>query len=177
MNIRERLEAEHSKSLTTAIVNYIGKDKKRFKELMTVFFGGEYRLTQRAAWPLSFVAIEHPELLKPYYAQLISKLKEPGAHPAIARNILRTFQEVDVPEAYQGELIDLCFRFVSSEMQPIAIRAFAMSTATRICKHYPELKNEFLIILKEMATLPQSPGIKVRIKSALKELQRVDSKI
>lgn len=177
MNIKKRLEAEHSKSLTMAIVNYIGNDKKRFKELMHVFFGKDQCLVQRAAWPLSFVAIDHPELLKPYYGKLVDKLKEPEAHPAVARNILRTFQEIDVPEAFQGDLVNLCLKFIMSEMQPVAIRAFAMTAATRICKHYPELKNELQIILRELSTLPQTPGIRVRIKSALKELQRVDSKI
>jgi hypothetical protein len=177
MNIKLRLGEEHSKNLTLAIVNFIGQDKKRFKELMTVFFGGDHRLTQRAAWPFSFVAIAHPELLKPYFGKLVAKLKEGDAHPAIARNILRTFQEVDVPEKFQGELVDICFKCIMSEMKPIAIRAFAMSVAARICKHYPELKNELLLILKDLALLPQTPAIKVRIKSALKQLRTVDSKI
>lgn len=173
MNLEERLGAEHSKTLTTAIVNYIGDDKKRFKVLMDLFLKGDYRLTQRAAWPLSFVAIAHPELIIPYIGKLIKKLTEPGNHPAIARNILRTFQEIEIPEKHHGVLIDVCFKFITSEAYPSAIRAFAISTATNICAKYPELKNELLLVLNELNQLPQPPAIKSRIRSALKDLKKV----
>ena len=44
MNIRQALQAEHSKPQTMKIVTYIGADKNRFAELMKIFFAGEYRL-------------------------------------------------------------------------------------------------------------------------------------
>ena len=171
MDLEERLSAEHSKSLTTAIVNYIGDDKKRFKALMGIFLKGEYRLTQRAAWPLSYVAIAHPKLVAPYMGQLIKKLTEPGNHPAIARNILRTFLDIEIPEKYHGVLIDVCFKFIISESYPAAIRAFAIGTATKICIQYPELKNELLLVINELSQLPQPPAIKSRTRAALKILK------
>ena len=171
MNIRERLEAEHSKTLTTAIVNYVGEDKKRFKELMTIFFKAESRLTQRAAWPMSYIVINHPTLLEPYFDDFIEKLNDETAHPAIARNIFRVLQEIEIPEKYEGFLIDRSFKVSMSEMQPAAVRAFAITVASKISKHYPELKNEFLIILKELGSMPQLPSMKSRIRKALKELK------
>ena len=170
MNINERLEQEHSKTLTSAIVKYIGGDKKRFKELMNIFLKGDYHLTQRAAWPLSYVVIEHPQLLKPYFERFIKKLDDPAAHPAIARNIFRALQEFEIPEKYQGLLIDRAFKAIMSEAQPAAVRAFAITVAARICKPYPELKGELLIILKELSVLPQQASMTVRIRMALKEL-------
>ena len=65
MDIREALLEEHSKSQRNKIVKYIGTDKKKFAELMRVFFGNENRMTQRAAWPLSYSVAEHPELITP----------------------------------------------------------------------------------------------------------------
>jgi hypothetical protein len=171
VNLLERLTAEHSKSLTAAIVNYIGDDKKRFKELMDIFLKSEYRLTQRSAWPLSYVALEQPQLIKPYIGHLIKKLEGKDEHPAMARNILRIFQDMEIPEKYWGALVDLCFKFIMNETQPAAIRAFAITTASRICKRFPELKNELLILLKELNSYPQSAAIRQRIKLALKELK------
>ncbi|WP_317898110.1 hypothetical protein [Aurantibacillus circumpalustris] len=173
MDIRERLEAEHSKSLTLAIVKFIGDDKKRFKELMTIFLNGEYRLTQRSAWPLSYIVIDHPELLQPYFDVFLQKLNDESQHPAIARNIFRVLQEIKIPEKYEGILIDKAFKIIMSEMQPAAVRAFAITVAAKISKQYPELKNEFLIILKELGSLPQLPSMRSRIKMALKELKTV----
>lgn len=173
MDIRSRLEAEHSKILTTAIVKFVGDDKKRFKELMSIFLEGEYRLTQRAAWPLSYVVIEHPKLLNPYFEKFVKKLETGGNHPAIARNILRVLQEIEIPEKYQGLLIDVSFKFIMNETETAAVRAFAITVAAKICKNYPELKNELLLILKELSVLPQLPSMTSRIKKALKDMKRV----
>jgi hypothetical protein len=172
MNIRERLEAEHSKTLTLAIVKYIGTDKARFKELMTVFFNGPYRLTQRAAWPMSYVLIAEPKLLTSYYPRLIKMLNESGHHPSIHRNILRVFQEMEIPEKYRGAVVDACFKNILNETVPAAIRAFSITTACNICKDYPELKNELIIVLNELNQLPQKAAIKQRTKLALKVLQK-----
>jgi hypothetical protein len=152
-------------------VNYVGYDKQKFKMLLLLFLKGDYRLTQRAAWPLSYIVIEQPQLVKPYFKQLISKLKDEKAHPSVARNILRMFEYIDIPENYQAEILDLCFKFIPGEVYSVAIRAFAITTAGKICKPYPELKKELLFLLNELAALPQKPAIKVRIKKALKELK------
>jgi hypothetical protein len=52
MDLLKLLRAEHSKKQTDRIVDYIGADKDRFALLMKLFLQGEYRITQRAAWPL-----------------------------------------------------------------------------------------------------------------------------
>jgi hypothetical protein len=170
MNIEQRLTAEHSRALTMAIVKYIGADPTRFKELMVVFLNGEHRLTQRAAWPLSYVSIAEPQLVRPYFSKLIDKLNRPDNHPAINRNILRIFQEIDIPEKYQSVVIDACFKIIADPLQPVAVKAFAISTATRLCTPHPELKKELLLVLEQLAVYPQTPGVTVRIKRALKEL-------
>lgn len=177
MNIRERLTAEHSKTLTTAIVNYIGDDKKRFKELMAIFLAGDYRLTQRAAWPMSFTAMLHPKLITPYFEKLVNLLRNTGNHPAINRNILRMFQEINIPEKYQGSLIDICFGFIIDATCPSAIRAFALTTAAKICAPHAELKNELLLIINDLMQFAQPPAIKSRIKSALKILKQAGSTV
>lgn len=171
MDIELALKDEHSKSQTEKIVKFIGNDKERFKQLVTVFLNGEYRITQRAAWPLSYSAIENPELVKPYYSKLIKKLNEQDVHPAIPRNILRLLQEVEIPSKYHGVLVDSCFKFITDMHQPVAIKAFAITVAAKICSLYPELGNELKMILDEMRKYPQQPAIRVRIKNALKELE------
>jgi hypothetical protein len=177
MDILQKLSSGHNKAITNAIVKYIGDDKERFAELVNLFLKGDYRITQRAAWPLGYVAIENPGLVKLYIGRFIKKLGEPGLHPAIPRNILRVFQTMDIPEKYRGSLLDICIRYITSENIPVAIRAFAITTAANICKHYPELKNELLIILNELGSLPQTPALRVRIKFALKALQKEHPKV
>jgi len=172
MNIEKRLEAEHSKALTDAIVRYIGSNKTRLNELMDVFFDGDYRLTQRAAWAVGLVFEGQPDLLKGYYPKLIRMLKQPGHHPAITRNILRVLQTADIPEKYRAEILDICLPLIKSEAQPGAIRAFAISTAANFCSHYPELRHELELVFKELMLVPQSPAVRVRVRDACKRLAK-----
>ncbi|MBL7920503.1 MAG: hypothetical protein JNJ40_09330 [Bacteroidia bacterium] len=170
MDIAKRLEREHSLTLTKAVIKYVGDDKKRFKELMTVFLNSEYRIMQRAAWPMSYIAIDHPKLIYPYLERLITLLNKPGNHPAIPRNILRFFQEIDIPEKHEGALVDACFKLIVSAESPIAVKAFAITVASAICKKYPELKRELILHLQHMQNYPMTAAIKVRIRNALKFL-------
>lgn len=172
MDIEKKLLSEHSKSVANAIIKYVGSDKNRFNELFEIFMKGEYHLTQRAAWPLSYVLIANQQWMNGCMAALVKKLKQPHNHPAITRNILRILQEVEIPEKYQGEIVDFCLRIIPSEMHPAAIRAFAITTAANICQHYPELKKELLLLLQGLMQVPQSPAIKVRVRDSIKVLEK-----
>jgi hypothetical protein len=171
MDIKRALLDEHSKKQTMRIVNFIGSDKKRFKKLFDIFLNGEYRVKQRAAWPLGYVSIEYPELIFPHLSKLIEKLRQKDLHPSIPRNILRIFQEIDIPEKHHGRLVDVCIGFITDARAPAAIRAFSMSVAAQICKNYPELSKELQMIFSEMARYPQQPAIASRLKSAGKLLK------
>ena len=67
MDLKEALLEEHSKKQCNAIVEYVGNDAKKFAALMELFLHGEYRITQRAGWPLSDCVRRHPALAEPYY--------------------------------------------------------------------------------------------------------------
>lgn len=170
MDIEKRLSQEHSKTLTMAIVEYIADDKKKFKILIDLFFNGDPKLIQRAAWPLSYAAIAHPQLIKPYMGKLIIKLQQTDSHPSVPRNILKILEEIEIPEKYEGYIVECCFSILTKAADPIASKAFAITVATKICKKYPDLKNELRLHLEHMQNYPMAPAIKVRIKRAIKEL-------
>jgi hypothetical protein len=170
MDIEDCLVREHSKSLSNKINNYIGSDSERFKELMLVFLNGDTVLEQRAAWTLSDIGMQQPQLIKPYMPQLLEKIGMEGKHPAVARNILRIFQTMEIPEIYCGRLLDLCLGFIKNETKTVAIRAFSISVAANIVRRYPEIKHELLLLLEDISLSPQTPAIRVRIRSALKAL-------
>jgi hypothetical protein len=75
MDLQKLIAAEHSKKQCDRIVAYIGDDTDRFAGLVAIFFKGEYRLTQRAAWPLSYCVRLHPELIRPYFKALLDNLE------------------------------------------------------------------------------------------------------
>jgi hypothetical protein len=149
MDIRQALEAEHSKRQTAAIVEYIGDDADRFAELMKVFFAGEYRLTQRAAWPMNYCAEQQPQLIQPYLPKLLHLLQRDDAHDAVKRNIARLLQYVSIPKKLHARVYSLCVELVDNPQEPAATRVFAMTAAARIAKTEPALLNELQLIVEQ----------------------------
>lgn len=149
MNIRQALLDVHSKRQAMAIVDHIGGDRDRFGELMSLFFEGEYRLTQRAAWPISHCAERWPELVRPYLKRLIEQLPRGDVHDAVKRNIARLLQHVDIPPELRGKVYSYCVDLVDDVDEPVAVRAFALTVAAKIASDEPDLKKELGLIVEQ----------------------------
>lgn len=172
MKLREEILKEHSKAQCTKIVKWVGGNQQRFDELFDLFLNDEYRVVQRTAWPIGFAVMAVPALIQPHWKELISKLKEPGVHDAVKRNGVRLMQDLDIPEVFHGDVMDICFNFLESPKEAIAIKAFSMTVVANLAKHYPEIKTELKLIIEDQ--LPhQTAGFKSRAKKILKQLERL----
>jgi len=86
MKLREQILKEHSKANRVAIVKWVGTSQERFDELFGLFLNDEYRVVQRAAWPLSYIVIAHPQLIQKHFSRLLKNLDKPGIHDSVKRN-------------------------------------------------------------------------------------------
>jgi hypothetical protein len=167
MDLKKLLLAEHSKKQTDRIVAYIGDDKDRFAQMIELFFEGEYRITQRAAWPLSYCVRRHPELITPYYRQLLDNLGRKDIHVAVIRNTVRLLQDVSIPKRWHGRVMNVCFEFVEDPATSIAVKAFALSILSNLSQDYPEIRGELKTLIEsqwEQAT----PAFRSRARKILK---------
>ena len=164
--IKKLLEAEHSKVQTMHVVNYIGEDNERFEALMQLFFAEDWCLNQRASWPLPIIIKKTPLLIDPYLEQLIENLENPS-HNAVVRNTVKLFQEIYIPEEFQGQVINICMKLLADPKEPVANRVFSMTVIYNISKKWPDLQNE-LGILIESQLENESPGFKSRGKKISK---------
>ncbi len=166
MNIRDELLKVHSKAQAEKIVAYVGEDQVRFAELMKFMMGPVYRLTQRAAWPVSYCIQRHPELIKPYWGKLAGQLEREDAHVAVRRNVARLLQFVEIPKRYQGRIFDACYHLFADPAQPVAVRVFSMTVAANIARDKPELLAELRLVA---AGNPQADtaGIRSRCRRVL----------
>lgn len=170
MDLRSEILREHSKPQTMRIVAYVGDNQQRMKTLMDLFLGNEYRITQRAAWPLSYIGMAHPDLVKPYHGKLLECLQNPEAHDAVKRNILRLWIESMPPETYWGDVFDTCYQLARSKDEAIAIRVFAMHVMGNIVIKYPELTFELTNLIEELVLL--GPAFVARGKKVLNMIQK-----
>lgn len=172
MNLKTEILKEHSKAQCSKIVKWIGSSQQRFDELFGLFLSDEYRIVQRAAWPVSYCVDAHPKLISKHWKELIAYLKKPGLQDAVKRNSMRLMQDIELPEKYHGEIMDICFRYLESPAEAIAVRVFSLSVLANLAKHYPEIKAELKLIIEDQ--LPhQSSGFKSRAKKVLKQLEKL----
>ncbi len=165
MIIREVLESGHSKANTQKIADHIGGDAGRFKELITIFLAGEYRLTQRAAWPLSVCAEKHPELMRPYLNTFLDLLPRKDLHNAVKRNITRLLQFVEIPKRLQGKAYSHCLDLIADPKEPVAVKANAITVAEKIARTDPALMDELRMVVK-----PQLKGATAALHARVKGL-------
>lgn len=166
-NLREQILKEHSKANCTKIVNWVGNNQQRFDELFKLFLNDEYRIVQRSAWPVSYCVEANPALIKKHWAALIKTLNKPNLHHAIKRNSVRFIQQIEIPEKYQGAVMDICFNYVASPTEAVATKAFSLTVLKNLSKLYPEIIPEIKLIIE--AQMPhQTAAFKSRAKLFLK---------
>ena len=168
MDLKVAILKEHSKAQCDRIVKYIGHSPERFAELMKLFFEGEYRVTQRAAWPMSYCVQNHPELIRPYFKKMLDNLDKKVLHDAVIRNTMRILQNLEIPARYRGKLMDDCFRFVQSNDTPVAIKAFSLTVLQNLSKQYPDIKNEIKLLIEERWLL-ETAAFHSRARKILKD--------
>ena len=169
MDFAKILEHNHSKATTELIVTSILEEPILLNTLMDVFLKGNSRLRQRASWPLSFIAQKHPATMLKVIPQLTEELEKDNQHPAIYRNILRTFQYLSFSEQQEGRILNRSFDLLNNIEQPIAVKVFAMTVIANLAEKYPDLKPELRASIETL--IPNgSPGVKSRGKKILKKL-------
>ena len=166
MQLRETILAEHSKAQTNTIITWIGSSQQRFDELFHLFLTGEYRVVQRAAWPVSYCVMEHPGFIKKHMKQLIACLHTPGIHDAVKRNTVRLLQHIDIPKRWQGAVMDICFGYIASLTEAVAIKAFSLTILQKLAKCYPEIKEDVKLIIEDQWE-GASPAFRSRAKKFL----------
>lgn len=153
------------------IIAYIGKDKDRFATLMRLFFTADNRIAQRAAWPMSFCVRDHPELIAPYYKQLLDNLDRKDIHAAVVRNTIRLLQDVDIPKKFHGRVMNKCFDLVQSPESPIAVKAFSLTVLSNLSADYPEIAGELKLVIEDQWD-EATPAFRSRAKRVLKKMER-----
>ncbi|HYC28951.1 MAG TPA: hypothetical protein VEB42_09045, partial [Chitinophagaceae bacterium] len=140
MDIREEILKEHSKQNAENIAAWVCRSPQRVQQLMHLFLHEEYRVVQRLAQVVGKISDSHPQLLMPHLSALVQRIKEPGVHVAVKRNVVRILQNVEMPEALHGDIMNICFDLLADVNEPVAVRVFSMTVLHNLSKHYPEIR-------------------------------------
>ena len=168
MNLLESLKKSPTPAKFKQLITYIGEDKQRFSNLILIYLNGPERITQRAATLLVHYAQKQPELIIGQLAIILKHL-HPQATVAIKRNTVRFLQDIAIPKRWQGKVTDICFSFLASHQESIAVKAFSMTVLANIAVENTELKNELIPIIEDQMPFG-SAGFRNRGAKVLKQL-------
>ena len=168
MNVREEILKQHSKEQCAKIVSWVGQSQQRFDELFYLFLNDEYRVVQRAAWPVSYCVIAHPAFINHHFKSFTDNLKKANLHNAVKRNSMRLLQNIPIPKKYQGALMNICFDYVADVKEAVAVKAFALTVLGNLAKDHSDIIPEIKLLIEEQ--LPrQTAAFKSRAKRLLKQ--------
>ncbi|MCH5687965.1 hypothetical protein LWM68_29075 [Niabella sp. W65] len=170
MNLDILLQNGYSKQQANEVVGWVGNNQKHFDELLKVFLThNDYRIVQRAAWPLSYAAVNQPQLIQKHYKKIVKHLDAPDQPAAVRRNILRIFDQLPgIPDDYHGVLMDRCFEYIANPDETIAAQAYALGILEKLTKLYPEILPELKTVV-EVRLQNAAPAFRSRAKKILKK--------
>ncbi|MBI3218752.1 MAG: hypothetical protein HYZ44_04515 [Bacteroidetes bacterium] len=169
MNLLESLKKSPSQAQYKQMIAFIGENKKRFSNLVLIYLNGPERITQRASTLLVYFSKKHLELVIGELGIIVRHSQKSDVTVAIKRNTLRFLQDMSIPKRWQGKVTDLCFSFLTSHQEPIAVKVFAMTVLANIAMENSELKNELIPIIEDQMPFG-SAGFRNRGAKVLKRL-------
>ena len=98
-------------------------------------------------------------------------LEKKEVHQAVVRNAVRVLEDIEIPEAFHGEVMNACFRFIETPATPAAVKAFSLSILFNLTKHYPEIIPELKLIIEERWET-ETPAFKSRGRKIIAALSR-----
>lgn len=167
--------ASYNKESIQAAATYAVSSGNRFSQLITCFLGNEYRLVQRASAVLSIAAQLQPALITPYLPEIVARLQQKNAPDAVIRNCVRILQDIDLPQALHGEIMNTCFELVTTPQTAAAIKAFSLTVLHNLSQHYPEIKPELQLIIEEQWET-ETAAFRSRGKKILEKLKKEANK-
>ena len=169
-SLEDLLMMETSRRNTDIISGLVLEKPELFREIMEIFFRNEEPVSRRAAWVADTVSEKRPELLEEYLGSIITAL--PGfSHDGMKRSSLRMLTRSPVPEQNLGDLINICFDWLVSSWESVAVKVFAMEILYRISLDIPELKKELADSI-EWRMAEETAGFKSRGRKTLKMLYK-----
>ncbi|MDR3705356.1 MAG: hypothetical protein P4L28_05565 [Paludibacteraceae bacterium] len=168
MDAEKMLFEKLSRSKVDVLVLEAIQNQPLFDKLISLSFSDNKRLAWRAAWVLSHLHEKQPQLLEPHFAQIMEFVPQSQIDGA-RRSFIYILSNTSFNE-YPVSFINLCFDWMLSPKQPVAIQVYCMRILVRVCKVYPDFKSELVVCLESVNTVDYSKGFASARRNVLKSL-------
>ncbi len=153
------------------LVGEIMNSDEHVETLLRLALHDKDPIAWRACWLLDCSDEKKPGLARKHLTRIIQSLEGLQSKGTL-RSMLRLLTRYQIPEEEQGLLIDLCFRYLVSELYPVAVKAHAMQIIYNHVLIYPELKNELITVIEDQAA-NNSVGFRARGNILIKQMEKL----
>lgn len=178
-DLKQILENRLNMSDVKEIVERASDNPELRKDLYLLTSHSDRRVSVNSIWCLTHLQKRIPEWFQPLQDDFIDRvLKETDISKK--RMLLQILREQEYSkDTLRSDFLDFCFSRINSECEPYAVRAFALYTAFKMCRHYPELIKELREHLEMLSYQYLSPGLKSakrQVETRLKRIQTLSHK-
>ena len=170
-NLDDLLMVEMSRRNTDMVAGLVLKKPELFAGLFRIFASNREPVSRRAAWVIDTLSEKHPGFIEPYLNDLTGMLPE-FSHDGLKRHTLRMLARSPFPpEQFLGELIKICFEWLLSNDESVAVKICCMEILYRFSQEEPDLKKELADTI-ELGLNEATPGVRNKGQKMLKRLFR-----
>ncbi|HPN77799.1 MAG TPA: hypothetical protein PLP79_11735 [Prolixibacteraceae bacterium] len=154
------------------LLNKISPDPEEYLPLlMEIALEGKDTSSWRAVWVADKIMEQHPEALLPWRETIIGILSR-IRHGGKRRQLMRMLTRCEIPESSAGMLFDYCQERLFLSEEKVAVKVYAMDILYNISGQAPELKQEVIQTLEQVAEQFQGAGIVARIRKIIVRLRK-----
>lgn len=169
---KNRLKDKITKSEVVYYAGQLHNDEHGICCLCNIMFNEkDKRLKYNTAWVLSHLSKEDKDIfLQPFYDKITDMAISPDLN--IRRGlILSIIADMEIKEYFRTDLFDFCLDKIADKKECDSSRSVMIKIAGKICKSFPDLKNE-LIPLLELMSEEMKPGISAASRNMLSSLRK-----
>jgi len=140
-DFRKLLLKGNSRSYTDFVVDIVNKRPELISELWDIFLSIEEPVSRRAAWAIDIATEEKPDWVIPFLPKLVDSLSA-FDHDGYKRHGLKLISRVPFAPDSEGVLMDLCFKWLLSPVESVAVKMYCMIILYRISQKESDILQE-----------------------------------
>jgi hypothetical protein len=168
--LREFFISETSRRNTDLISSLIIQKPEIFNEIMELALANEEPVSRRAAWVADACSEKQPELLVPWIDKIAGNLPYCN-HDGLKRHSLRMLSRSPLPVDRPGELISICFEWLTTPSESVAVKVYCMEILYRVSLDEPGIRQELADSI-EWRFREETPGFRSKASKILKKLSK-----
>ena len=144
-------------------------DEIIYKILWDIIKKNKHPLSWRAAWLFEHMAFEKPKYAYPFLTEIMENLPY-FKHNGQKRHMLKVIQLYEFSDAQKGDLLNICFDFLMSKSEPVAVKMHSINILYKISLSFPDINPE-LVSSIEINLPDATSGFKNAAKKILSKIQ------